>query len=236
MADIKVSALSGATAIDLDDLIYVVKDGVSEKATVAEVIAAAFVNTAPTLGWYSPSADLIRTPNSVTIDDQLVVSGAGPHAIGGAASGTSRLRLTGSFTGSGAATETFGNEILGTITGANGDTNALIGSYFATAHVTQTASENIDMIAQARFDEPQITDNLTGSILVGCTVYISSAPTEGDANYSLFIDGGSVRIDGTDGAGVGAGTITNAPSAGNPDKWIPLNSDGTQYWIPAWAA
>jgi len=31
--------------------------------------------TAPTSGWYLPSADLIRTPNSATIDDNLIVSG-----------------------------------------------------------------------------------------------------------------------------------------------------------------
>tara|TARA_R110000868_G_scaffold411755_1_gene708890 strand:- start:1269 stop:2735 length:1467 start_codon:yes stop_codon:yes gene_type:complete len=35
---------------------------------------AAFSDVAPTLGWYSPSADLIRTPNSVTVDDTITAS------------------------------------------------------------------------------------------------------------------------------------------------------------------
>lgn len=38
----------------------------------------------------------------------------------------------------------------------------------------------------------------------------------------------------TTGAGVGAGTITNAPSAGNPTKWIKINDAGTIRSFPAW--
>lgn len=38
----------------------------------------------------------------------------------------------------------------------------------------------------------------------------------------------------TTGAGSGAGTLTNAPAAGNPTKWIPINDNGTTRYIPAW--
>lgn len=38
----------------------------------------------------------------------------------------------------------------------------------------------------------------------------------------------------TNGAGAGAGTLTNAPAAGNPTKWIPINDNGTTRHIPAW--
>jgi hypothetical protein len=38
----------------------------------------------------------------------------------------------------------------------------------------------------------------------------------------------------TDGVGAGAGTITNAPAAGNPTKWIGINDNGTTRYIPAW--
>jgi len=38
----------------------------------------------------------------------------------------------------------------------------------------------------------------------------------------------------TNGAGAGAGTITNAPAAGNPTKWIGINDNGTTRYIPAW--
>ena len=38
----------------------------------------------------------------------------------------------------------------------------------------------------------------------------------------------------TNGAGAGAGSITNAPAAGNPTKWIGINDNGTTRYIPAW--
>jgi len=38
----------------------------------------------------------------------------------------------------------------------------------------------------------------------------------------------------TDVSGVGAGTITNAPSAGNPTKWISIVDNGTTRKIPTW--
>lgn len=38
----------------------------------------------------------------------------------------------------------------------------------------------------------------------------------------------------TNGAGASLGTLTNAPSAGNPTKWIGFNDNGTTRYIPAW--
>lgn len=37
-----------------------------------------------------------------------------------------------------------------------------------------------------------------------------------------------------DGVGAGAGTLLNAPTAGNPTKWIPINDNGTTRYIPTW--
>lgn len=38
----------------------------------------------------------------------------------------------------------------------------------------------------------------------------------------------------TNGAGASAGTLANAPAAGNPTKWIPISDNGTTRYIPAW--
>ena len=38
----------------------------------------------------------------------------------------------------------------------------------------------------------------------------------------------------TNNAGAAAGTLLNAPAAGNPTKWIPINDNGTVRNIPAW--
>ncbi len=38
----------------------------------------------------------------------------------------------------------------------------------------------------------------------------------------------------TNGAAAATGTLTNAPAAGNPTKWVPINDAGTTRYIPAW--
>lgn len=38
----------------------------------------------------------------------------------------------------------------------------------------------------------------------------------------------------TNGAGASVGTLTNAPAAGNPTKWIPITDGGVTRHIPAW--
>lgn len=51
-------------------------------------------------------------------------------------------------------------------------------------------------------------------------------------NISGQILGSNVSI--TDGAGASIGTLTNAPSATNPTKWLPYDDNGTIRYIPAW--
>jgi hypothetical protein len=36
------------------------------------------------------------------------------------------------------------------------------------------------------------------------------------------------------GAAAAAGTLGNAPTAGNPTKWVPINDNGTTRYIPTW--
>jgi hypothetical protein len=38
----------------------------------------------------------------------------------------------------------------------------------------------------------------------------------------------------TDGAAAAIGTLLNAPVAGNPTKWIPVDDNGTTRFIPSW--
>lgn len=38
----------------------------------------------------------------------------------------------------------------------------------------------------------------------------------------------------TNGAAAALGTLTNAPAAGNPTKWVPINDNGTTRYVPAW--
>jgi hypothetical protein len=97
---------------------------------------------------------------------------------------------------------------------------------------------------------PQTFD-LTTQFAVSTATYIQLDPTFGsgfvfiNAPSGLAVQGGgnitvsspvliksSVSL--TNGAASGAGTITNAPTAGNPTKWIPIVDNGTTRFIPAW--
>lgn len=64
-----------------------------------------------------------------------------------------------------------------------------------------------------------------------------------DASTRLQINGGIKHGDTTllrtsvaltNGAAAAAGTLGNAPVAGNPTKWVPINDNGTVRYIPAW--
>lgn len=54
----------------------------------------------------------------------------------------------------------------------------------------------------------------------------------------LVISSGTVMMRSsaamTDGAAAQAGTLLNAPTVGNPTKWIPFDDNGTTRFIPAW--
>lgn len=66
-----------------------------------------------------------------------------------------------------------------------------------------------------------------------------AAPTVAAENLVINGSGGagqgSIRLNNlTNGAGAAAGTLANAPSAGDPSFWIPVSIAGATRFIPAW--
>lgn len=75
----------------------------------------------------------------------------------------------------------------------------------------------------------------------GNTQIGSNVPTAGDeklqVNGALSINSATMLrtyTPFTNGAAAAVGTLNNAPVAGNPTKWIPINDNGTVRYIPAW--
>lgn len=75
---------------------------------------------------------------------------------------------------------------------------------------------------------------------LGGSVGIGGTP---DATYKLDVNGAlsissatmiRTATSFTNGAAAAAGTLTNAPTAGNPTKWVPIVDNGTTRYIPAW--
>lgn len=80
---------------------------------------------------------------------------------------------------------------------------------------------------------------------IGSLSRSSGAFTSVAANNGVTISGGLLRTLGgatfhttttalANGAAAAAGTLTNAPVAGNPSKWIGIDDNGTVRYIPAW--
>lgn len=104
------------------------------------------------------------------------------------------------------------------------------------------AAENYTSTAAgASFD---IYATATGSASVGMKARVNgsggfSVNTSSDPGAGMIYTNSSTFMIRTktsyaNGAGVGAGTITTAPSAGNPTKWIPIDDNGTTRYVPAW--
>lgn len=75
---------------------------------------------------------------------------------------------------------------------------------------------------------------LSGAATVGTTLGVTGVltATGGVTVGTATLLTSSVAL--TNGAGVASGTLTNAPAAGNPTKWIPISDNGTTRFIPAW--
>ena len=194
-----------------DGLVFSVQDGGDDIVFAGKATATDFIGT---IGQDTPAAGAFTTLGSsgactldsgavgssfggaLTVTGDLVVSGTGPHAIGGAASGVAAISLKGAFTSDGSSSVALGLDISHALTGAAGDTGWLTGTRMASTIVTQTAAETIGDVSQLRLEEPTITKNVT-TITNASTLLITGAPTEGAANWGIRLVSGATYLGGT---------------------------------------
>lgn len=102
-------------------------------------------------------------------------------------------------------------------------------------------ADALEMLALAPMtDQEGSADNLAPPVVIG-----SLGHQEAD---SVAISGGAITaaltgnqttlmatsVALTNGAAAALGTLTNAPSAGNPTKWVAIDDNGTTRHIPTW--
>lgn len=63
----------------------------------------------------------------------------------------------------------------------------------------------------------------------GNTVQVNGSLSTADNTAILH-----ATVNMLNGAAAAAGTLNNAPAAGNPTKWIPFDDNGTTRYIPSW--
>ena len=74
---------------------------------------------------------------------------------------------------------------------------------------------------------------------IGMVVYADGTDWNPGSGVGLYVYQAAgwkllLSISSGNGAGVAAGTLTNAPSAGNPTKWLTVNDGGTVRYVPSW--
>jgi hypothetical protein len=132
------------------------------------------------------------------------------------------------------------NSGLGTIEIRDGANLQLILSKTATTRFGNLGvnSNNQMQVSCFRSDAPYVCDTSInpdgGSLFVGsgttCSVKMC-------LNGALKVSSATMIASATsftNGAAAAAGTLLNAPVAGNPTKWIPVDDNGTTRYIPTW--
>jgi hypothetical protein len=217
---------TGLSSYAVGDLLYA--SGATTLAKLAgvatgNVLLSGGVTTAP--AWGKVAQAHLATPSSgaygywtrtgtvlscATAGDTLAIAAVGPHAIGAAAGSiAAAVYVAGAWSASGASSLSTGLRGGHAITGVSGNTSELSGQHWESTITTQ-AGETVAVVAQARFYEPNITVGSGGSVSTAAAVYINGAPTEGSANYALYVAAGANRFGGTvqvDGAATLASTL-----------------------------
>lgn len=128
---------------------------------------------------------------------------------------------------------------VGVTTGLAGD----ISYNMSGAINTATSGTNIGLSVSKTYNQASGTAantdllvNRTETALGSGTQRLISLQVAGTERFGVSNSGAVVLANQTSGPGAGGGTLTNAPSAGNPDFWLPVTINGTAHWIPAWAA
>lgn len=159
------------------------------------------------------------------LDQGIVPTWTGLHSFSGTGP---RVSIIGAGTASSQFTivSTGGSLVLATDGSGGGSIISGSSAYAAILTTLNATSAIIGTNSVAR-----IVVDSTGHVSInaptgGQTLTLAPSPAAGE----LIATSGAL----TTGAGAALGTLTNAPSAGNPTKWIKINDNGTVRSVPAW--
>ena len=156
----------------------------------------------------------IDSSQNTTVGGDFIVSGTGPHAIGATAQ-NAMMYVGGTFTSTGASSTAYGWWFNNTTTGASGDTTLQTALYCQGKITTQAVSETITDVVGVLIADPNITKGSGSSITNASSLKIEDGPSEATNNYSLWVDAGAVRFDGTLAIGTTAAPATTVHISNN---------------------
>lgn len=194
MADVRISELPTTGTCGLTDELETNTAGgaPSVRRTVAAILAAAFVNTVPTIGFYSPSAGNIRTAQSLIVDGAIGGGTTTPQTFNGATFATVKI-TAGAGAGLSAylaansdtiaglilnySTATANNRIWGIYNGPDGGTSSLLN--IATFNDAGSATS---LVTLSRAGTLSLTGNANISGQMSSTYVFANGGTQGVAH------------------------------------------------------
>ena len=218
-------ACNGITGTDKTGADFTIQSG---KGTGAGAASSMFLKT-PTVGTTGTTAQTLTT--------RITLSGSGQtiHAPVGAS--------TGITLGGATQTATSGTYIVAQTTGTfnPSSTSTMVG---VAGYINPTINYSAGTPGAGSYEALKIAAVET-ALPTGTNYLIrASAGATGFTDKFLVRNNGAIYTADTtllhtisaltNGAAAATGTLTNAPSAGNPTKWIPIDDNGTTRYIPAW--
>lgn len=200
----------------------------ADNLIITDAGAATFRSTVTATGLLTASAGLTVTGNlTMATAASRIVPGATSFAIRNNGNGVDNLLISnaGDATLAGSLTMTVGNLIFLT----------------ANSRIIPGATSLVFRDAANANTNVTITDAGVATIRAGLVVSTGGAAITGassiigtltltNAGATLF----SLNAAYTDHAGPSAGSLTNAPTPGNPTKWLAINDNGTVRKFPTW--
>lgn len=193
---------------------------------------ATFVDDGAVTLFHNNSSRLATSATGVTISGVLVVTSI---------NASSNIEInTNGFAGIFANGSTTGSALAGLYIGRNSTTMVYGWEKQVQTTYAQALALRIQDDAGATIDTPVYIERAANGTIRFGGAQGASPGTLG--NRQVIIDGAgfgagvaSLRLNGlTSGAAAAAGTLTNAPAAGDPAFWIPVSIAGTVRYIPAW--
>jgi hypothetical protein len=191
--------------------------------------------TDPGAGFISASNGMIAGGGSSDINTGSFVNAS--ISSGGVAALISQVNGTSGFDGFHTNNSTIGTSLFAVVFEPS-DTSTGFGQTRANwAELLAAGPNNNGLLIGTVASKPVIfgTNNTESMrLLTGLSVGTTSDPGAGliYQNSASFLM--RTKTSWNTGAAAATGTLTNAPAAGNPTKWIPVDDNGTTRYIPAW--
>ncbi len=123
-----------------------------------------------------------------------------------------------------------------TITGTVTNSGTLSGGTYS-AYTMAGSITNSGTVSGGTFSAPTLSGTITNSGTISGGNASGITVTGGSVDSTLTDDQNTLLASSTtlnDNSGAGAGTLTNAPTAGDPTKWVEIDDNGTSRYIPTW--